>query len=62
MATTGKNVAMLIFLLKTQHGFRETVRNENNDKTPKDNKPVVNLNITDPIEAAKIYQEFMARS
>lgn len=54
------NITCLLFYLKTQHGYSET-RNINAKVGSSDEKSPVELKITttDPIEASRIYQQFM---
>lgn len=51
------NLSAIMFFLRTQAGFCEksSLKIEGNKKTP----AMFNLNVTDPIEAARIYQQLM---
>lgn len=55
------NPAAIFFFLKTQHRWRETDRPGESD-SEKPRLPAITLNISDPVEAARIYQEVMLRS
>ena len=53
--------AAIFFYLKTQGRWRETDKpGETDSEKPK--IPAIMLNVSDPLEAAKIYQEIMLRS
>jgi hypothetical protein len=57
-----KHPSTIMFYLKTQHGWVEKANPDISD-TNKSSVPInLNVNITDPIEAAKIYQSVMNRS
>lgn len=56
----GGSVPATIFYLKTQAGWRDESLHENEHKES-DAVPNMTINVNDPIEAAKLYQEFMRK-
>lgn len=51
------NVPAMIFYLKTRAGWRDESLHQDNDNDENDTK--ITINVKDPIEAAKVYQQFM---
>lgn len=49
------SVAATIFYLKTQAGWKEDMHNEEKEQ----DAPPVTINVNDPIEAVKVYQQFI---
>ena len=59
------NLNAIIFYLKTQAGCSELRPRSEDDGETADDKPIIpmlTLSITDPVEAAKIYQRIMAET
>lgn len=53
-----KNLGAITFYLKTQHGWKETIGIENKDLDGQKEQKRVKLT-SDPLEASKIYQNFI---
>lgn len=52
------NLTAIIFYLKTQAGFSDKEGKDEEDES----KPSLSITITDPVEAARIYQQIMEQS